>query len=56
MRGPSDDMAMRYALVNQLAFSNASKSSAIDDCVVVRMEILVAIGLLDTLVLCSREV
>jgi len=42
IKGASDDMAMRYADVNQLAFSNASKSAAMEDCVVVRMEILVA--------------
>jgi len=42
IKGASDDMAMRYADVNQLAFSKASKSAAMDDCVVVRMEMLVA--------------
>jgi hypothetical protein len=35
-------MAMRYEEVNQLAVSKASKSAAIDDWVVVRMEIFVA--------------
>jgi hypothetical protein len=37
-------MAMRYEEVNQLAVSKASKSAAIDDWVVVRMEIFVANG------------
>ena len=35
-------MAMRYDEVNQLAFSKASRSAAMEDCVVVRIEILVA--------------
>jgi hypothetical protein len=35
-------MAMRYEEVNQLAVSKASKSAAIDDWFVVRMEIFVA--------------
>ena len=36
-------MAMRYEEVNQLAVSNASKSAAMEDWVVVRMEMFVAI-------------
>ena len=43
IRGPRDDMAIKYAEVNQLAFSNASKSAAIDDWVVVRIDMLVAV-------------
>jgi hypothetical protein len=35
-------MAMRYEDVNQLAVSKASKSAAMDDWVVVRIEIFVA--------------
>lgn len=42
INGASEDMAMRYEEVNQLACSKASRSSAIDDCVVVRMEMFVA--------------
>lgn len=38
---------MRYAEVNQLAFSKASRSAAIDDWVVVRMERFVAVYVLD---------
>lgn len=41
IRGAREDMAMRYDEVNQLAFSKASRSAAIDDCVVVRMEMFV---------------
>jgi hypothetical protein len=40
--GASPDMAIRYEDVSQLACSKASRSAAIDDWVVVRMEMLVA--------------
>ena len=36
-------MAMRYDEVNQLAVSKASRSAAIDDWVVVRIEMFVAV-------------
>jgi len=42
-KGEVLDIAMRYADVNQLVFSNASSSAAIVDCVVVRSEMLVAV-------------
>jgi hypothetical protein len=42
VNGDVDDTAMRYADVNQLVFSKASRSAAMVDCVVVRREIFVA--------------
>jgi hypothetical protein len=35
-------MAIKYDEVSHVAFSNASKSAAIEDCVVVRIDMLVA--------------
>jgi hypothetical protein len=43
MRGARDDMAMRYDEVSQLTLSNASRSEAIADCVVVRIDMFVAV-------------
>lgn len=42
IRGANDDMAIKYDEVSHVAFSNASKSAAIEDCVVVRIDMLVA--------------
>jgi len=42
VKGEVDDTAMRYAEVNQLVFSKASRSAAMVDCVVVSSEMFVA--------------
>ena len=42
IKGAREDMAMRYEEVNQLAVSNASRSAAMEDWVVVRIEMFVA--------------
>ena len=42
-KGAMLDIAIKYEEVSQLASSNASKSAAIADCVVVRIDILVAV-------------
>lgn len=40
-------MAIKYDDVNQVAFSKASRSAATEDCVVVRIDMLVAVLLLE---------
>lgn len=42
MSGARDDMAIRYEEVNHVTCSKASRSAAMEDWVVVRMEMFVA--------------